>query len=117
MDMTASRTMGEPMKHNPNYLYMFFDGMPCIGTDKQEYWIFSKTSGRWRQSGDNWDAVYPTDPDWWRWFEELPELPGEGQRIEKFLGFDALGKIVLHLTLALQMVMKQTRQRNKSQNG
>ena len=106
------------MKHNPNHLYMLLQGTPYIGTDKQTHWVFSNTSRRWKQSHDDWDAVFPTSTNWWRWFEDLPELPVGGPRIEKFLSSAALSKMVVPLTIAMQIVMKQTRHGSpQSQNA
>ena len=64
------------MKHNPNYLYMFVNEMPCIATDNQKYWIFSEGDG-WKRTDDNWDATYPIYEGWWSKFDTLPDLPDD----------------------------------------
>src|SRR5215203_1079824 len=65
------------MKHNPNYLYMFVDEMPCIASADQKNWIFITEAEGWKRTDDNWDALYPNYKGWWTKFDTLPELPDD----------------------------------------
>ena len=101
------------MKHNPTYLYMFLQGMPCIVTDRQKNWVFTSPSTGWKPTGDTWEVVYPTHRSWWLCFESLPELPDNNLDMVSFLpsGFRALEKTIQHSTTTLKQWTTQGKAR------
>ena len=65
------------MKHNPKYVYMFMDEMPCIVTDDQKNWVFINEAEGWKSTDDTWNALYPISEEWWTKFDSLPDLPDD----------------------------------------
>ena len=60
--------------------YLLLEVTPYIVDKDGQPWWFDKTSKAWEKDKTvDFEAVYPNRDGWWKYFENLPELPGESR--------------------------------------
>lgn len=65
------------MKLNEKNEYLLLDGVTpyIVAEDGQPWWYNGQTQTWEKDKTVDFEAVYPNRDGWWKYFENLPELP------------------------------------------